>query len=101
MSNTSTIRQSTYIKGDIYIDYANDETAVVGQDRISSLPKNSSAIEYWNYNTKTNGLCVQYKSSDTFYWYEGVPFVTIFALMNADSLGAFIAKEIKPNFSVA
>lgn len=46
-------------------------------------------------------LVVQYKNSDTFYRYEGVPFTAMFALMSADSLGAFIAREIKPNYSVA
>ena len=100
MNNTSTIRQST-LTSETYIDYANQELAVVGADTIGSLPHNSSAIKFWSYNIKTNELAVQYKSSDTFYRYEGVPFYTMFALMNADSLGAFIAKEIKPNYSVA
>jgi hypothetical protein len=100
MNNTSTIRQST-LTGDTYIDYANQETAVVSERGIASVPHNSSAIEYWSYKVMTNELVVQYKSSETFYRYESVPFSTIFALMNADSLGAFIAREIKPNFSVA
>lgn len=97
--NTSTIRQSTL--GDTFIDYANQEKAVVSDLSIGSCPHNSSAVQYWSYKVKTNELVVQYKSSETFYRYEGVPFSTIFALMNAESLGAFIAKEIKPNFSIA
>jgi hypothetical protein len=100
MSNTSTIRQSTYT-GDTFIDYANKEMAVIDDRRISSVAIHSSAIYYWSYDIVSNELVVQYKSSDTYYHYVGVPFSTIFALMNADSLGAFIAKEIKPNFSVA
>ena len=99
MNNTSTIKQTSY--GVSVIEYTNNETAIVSDDRIGSICLNSSAIGYWTYNTKTNGLTVQYKSSETFYDYVGVPFSTIFAPMNADSLGAFIAREIKPNFSVA
>lgn len=100
MNNTSTIRQSPST-GSPLIDYANQEMAVVENDSISSIPKNSTAIQFWSYTIKTSELAVQYKSSKTAYRYEGVPFSTIFALMWADSLGAFIAKEIKPNFSVA
>jgi hypothetical protein len=83
------------------VTYANNEWAWVREDSISSAPMHSTAISHWHYNVKTNVLTVQYKNSETFYDYEGVPFTAMFALMTADSLGAFIAKEIKPNFSVA
>ena len=83
------------------LTYANGEWAWILGDSIACTVKNSSAIEYWSYDTVRNELLVKYKSSPTGYTYYGVPFATMFALMSADSLGAFIAKEIKPNFSVA
>jgi hypothetical protein len=86
--------------GDL-LTYANDEWAWITDDLVSSSPRNSTAVGFWYYDVKAKSLVVQYKSSKTFYRYEGVPFATMFALMSADSLGAFIAREIKPNFSVA
>lgn len=85
------------------LTYANDEWAHFQRDGqiLASCPKNSSAVQFWYYNLSDQELVVQYKKSETFYHYEGVPFPTMFALMSADSLGAFIAREIKPNFSVA
>lgn len=83
------------------LTYANDEWAWVSKDYIASSPMHSSAIGFWSYEVVTQLLIVKYKNGDTFYTYEGVPFPTMFALMSADSLGAFIAREIKPNFSVA
>jgi hypothetical protein len=98
MSNTITYENTSIGQ---CITYANEEWAWVIGDAIACTVKNSSAIAYWSYNTSNNELRVQYKSSDTNYTYYGVPFSTLFALMTADSLGAFIAKEIKPNFSIA
>lgn len=87
--------------GDL-ITYANNEWAFVHEDYIASIPSHSTAIEHWAYYPKTGKLVVVYKSSpNTFYRYEGVGFATIFAMLTADSLGAFIAKEIKPNHSLA
>ena len=83
------------------VTYANDEWAWVSGDYIASHTKHSTAIAWWKYEVSTQFLVVQYKNSDTFYRYEGVPFTAMFALMSADSLGAFIAREIKPNYSVA
>ena len=82
------------------VTYANNEWAWVREEHISSSTRYSTAIEWWQYNVKTNKLVVQYKNSETFYNYYGVPFALVFALMTADSLGAFIAKEIKPHYSV-
>ena len=82
------------------VTYANNEWAWVRDEYISSSTRYSTAIEWWQYNVKTNKLVVQYKNSETFYNYYGVPFALVFALMTADSLGAFIAKEIKPHYSV-
>ena len=96
MSNTLTYDTDTRP----CVTYANNEWAWVREDSISSATLYSTAIEYWYYNVKTNVLTVHYKNSDTYYDYEGVPFTAMFALMSADSLGAFIAKEIKPKYGL-
>jgi len=84
------------------LTYANGETAYFYEGNIlSSITKNSTAIQFWYYDLTTTKLVVQYKSSETFYHYEGVPFQVIFDLLLADSLGQFIAKVVKPNYSVA
>ena len=100
---TTTITKTTITKDRDLITYANGEWAHFQKDGtiLASLPHNSTAIEFWYYNLADQELVVQYKSSETFYHYEGVPFSVIFDLMLADSLGAFIAKEVKPNYSVA
>ena len=98
MSNTLTYDKTSH--GNL-ITYANNEWAWVQDDNISSCTRHSTAISFWVYYPKSGKLAVQYKSSPTFYHYEGVPFSVMFALMSADSLGNFIAKEVKPNYSVA
>lgn len=97
MSNT--ITPNKYISTGL--DYANGETAFMYTDSIASTVENSTAVNFWSYDLPTKKLTVRYKSSPMFYCYEGVPIQVIFALMLADSLGAFIAKEVKPNYSVA
>lgn len=99
MSNTLTYKKTKL--GNLQVTYTNDEWAFITGDYIASNPRHSTAIAWWKYETKTNELVIRYKNSDTFYHYVGVPFATMFALMSADSLGEFIAREIKPNFSVA
>lgn len=83
--------------------YANGEHAffIMEGKFLASMPQESSAIKFWSYDLANGDLTVQYKSSLTFYKYEGVPFQVIFDLMLADSLGHFIAKVVKPNYSVA
>lgn len=98
MSNTITYENNSIGQ---CLTYANGEWAWVIGDAIACTVKNSSAIAYWSYSTSNKELRVKYKSSETTYTYYGVPFSAMFALMSADSLGAFIAKEIKPNFSIA
>ena len=85
------------------LTYANGETACFIMDGkyLSSVVRNSTAIQFWYYDLNANKLVVQYKSSETYYHYEGVPFQVVFDLMLADSLGHFIAKVVKPNYSVA
>jgi ABC-type molybdate transport system substrate-binding protein len=95
----------TYTKSELNTDdaiyYTNNEVAFINKDYIASYVQNSSAIQHWAFHFATKELVVLYKSSDTHYHYEGVPFQEIFALMSADSLGSFIAKTIKPTYSVA
>lgn len=97
MSNTITKRDTDCLA------YSNNEHAffLANGAYLASSPKNSSAIQFWSYDIGNGNLAVQYKSSPTFYRYEGVPFQVIFDLMLADSLGQFIAKVVKPNYSVA
>lgn len=99
MSNTANIQRSLTGKF-TYIDYANGETAIVGKNYIMSWPTNSTAIAEWTYRPAVQRLVVAYKNSTTPYIYEGVPVSVIFAMLTADSLGAFIAREVKPNYGV-
>lgn len=80
--------------------YANQEMAWFSDERIGSSVLHSSAIAYWSYNPSSKELAVKYLSSDTHYIYEQVPYSVIFDMMFADSLGAFIAKSIKPLYSI-
>ena len=99
MSNTATFRKSLTGKF-TYIDYANGEWAMVGKTSIWSQPDHSTAIAEWAYYPASQTLTVMYKNGDTRYRYEGVPMSVIFSMMTADSLGAFIAREVKPHYSV-
>lgn len=94
---------TTITKDKDLITYANGEWAHFQRNGtvLASCPNNSSAVQFWYYNLAEQELVVQYKKSETFYHYENVPFSVIFDLMLADSLGAFIAKEVKPKYSVA
>jgi hypothetical protein len=80
--------------------YANGEMAILEGDEIRSFCLKSSAIRWWSYNVVTKNLTVKYHSGEKYYKYEGVPYSIIIEMMFADSLGAFIAKTIKPNYSV-
>jgi hypothetical protein len=99
MSNTATLKKSLTGKF-TYIDYANGECAIVGKSYIMSFPENSTAIAEWTYRPAKQTLSVIYKKGDTRYTYEAVPMSVIFAMLTADSLGAFIAREVKPNYGV-
>lgn len=99
MSNTATFTKSPTSKF-TYIGYANSETAYVGSTYIWSYPRHSTAIAEWEYRPDRQTFVVVYKASETRYLYEGVPMSVIFSMMTADSLGAFIAREVKPNYSV-
>lgn len=57
----------------------------------------SSAVECVTYSLDTNTLGIAYTGNKQ-YFYREVPFATVIQMLNADSVGAFIAKRIKPNF---
>lgn len=99
MSNTATIQPAVTGKF-TYITYANNECAIVAKAFIYSFPENSTAVAEWTYRPAEQTLSVIYKNGDTRYTYEGVPMSTVFAMLTAESLGAFIAREVKPNFGV-
>jgi hypothetical protein len=59
----------------------------------------SSAISNWQWTPQF--FSVTYKSSKTVYFYHGIPFTTIVGLLATQSVGKFIATEIKAKFPVA
>ena len=87
--------------GILFLDYSNGEQALVSRLTIWSQPENSTAIAEWEYDPKRETLTVIYKNGETRYTYEGVPMKMVFLMMSADSLGSFVAREIKPKYSVA
>lgn len=98
-NTTNTVTYADHETGHM-VTYANNEWAWVKEDSIASYTTYSTAVQWWRYEAKYGILTVQYKNNDTYYKYEGVPFYTVFAMLTADSLGAFIAREVKPHFSV-
>ena len=57
----------------------------------------SSAVEQVHYDAAHERLDIRYTGGDL-YSYFGVPPETYRALLAADSAGAFVNREIKPNF---
>jgi hypothetical protein len=74
------------------------DNAFLHEERIGSNAFSSSSVEYWSYKPDKKELVIQYKSSEVFYVYEGVPFSVLFGLLSAESIGSFVAKEVKPNY---
>jgi len=58
-------------------------------------PVQSSNIAAVGYDNIKNCLYVQFKGKDTVYEYLGVPLETYEAMMTADSIGSFYAKNIR------
>lgn len=98
-TETLTVTPMKYQPEVLCVDYANGEMAFIDPSGdIRSAPKHSSAVKFWSWREGT--LCVIYQSSDTMYYYEGVPVTLAWELMLAESVGAFIAKRVKPNYEV-
>lgn len=81
------------------IHYGDGEMAFLRKDAISSVMSRSEAVAYWQWFR--GELTVQYQGSEAYYRYKGVSLATVFGLMNAESAGAFVATQIKPNHEVA
>lgn len=64
-----------------------------------SFSPESSAVKYISYLMADERLSVTYSNGQT-YFYDEVKFPTVIQLLDADSVGAFIAKQIKPNYKV-
>jgi len=77
---------------------ASGDNAFQNGERIGSFATESKSVEYWSYDAEQKELTVQYKSSKAFYIYASVPFSTLFGLLTAESIGSFVAKEVKPNY---
>lgn len=83
---------------EVTITHGDRETATMNGDSIFCAPRKSTAVTLWKY--KGGVLMVLYKGSKHYYRYEGVTMAKVFQMMAAESLGAFIAEEIKPNHKV-
>lgn len=99
MSETALTHINSVVGKGLY--YANGEMAWITGDNVRCSCQYSTAIQYWDYNVVTKHFVVKYKSGEKYYTYEGVPYSVIIGMMFADSIGSFITKEIKPNYSVS
>ena len=62
------------------------------------IPVESSNVHSVGYNEKTNEMFVQFLTKSV-YKYKEVPKVVYDALFEADSVGCYLNKKIKPNFA--
>lgn len=61
---------------------------------LSRVPVKSSNIVSVGYDPESQILEIEFRGGSV-YQYQNVPTMTHFALMSADSIGSFVAKEIK------
>ncbi len=66
-------------------------------DEIEMIDVVSSNVASIGHNGLTNELRVRFKSGQM-YSYSGVPVHVFLDLLNADSVGGYLAKEIKGNY---
>ena len=72
----------------------------MSEGNLFCFPDNSSSISYWS--VWGAGLTVQFHGSpNTYYTYKGVPAILVTALIFAESIGSFIATEIKGKYECA
>lgn len=55
----------------------------------------SDSVEFVWYNRNTQQVAIEWMDSVNLYVYDGVPFDVVVAAVNADSVGAAVAKNIK------
>jgi hypothetical protein len=66
---------------------------------VSCQVAESTSIKYWSWGR--NLLTVEFvQSPNKYYHYQGVPYSTVVELLNADSVGSFVARQIKPNYEL-
>jgi hypothetical protein len=61
-------------------------------------PVDSSCLSHVGYHEPLNYLYCTFHSSGMTYIFPGVPFAEYEALMNADSIGKYFTKNIKPRY---
>lgn len=65
--------------------------------RLSFHSTSSTSINQWSWADDT--LTVKYNgTTDKVYHYHKVPYSVAIALLDAKSMGSYIAKEVKPNY---
>ena len=99
MTSTATAIQYQQTVRDLPMPRGNGTFTVYDDGHIVGEP-DSSAIEMFHYMTNRGTLVVIYKGSEKKYFYEAVPAYKIFQMLASESIGAFIAKAIKPHHEV-
>jgi hypothetical protein len=70
-----------------------DDGAIVGNPE-------SSAIHQFTYLPHTQCLVIEYVGNSEHYYYDDVPAYKVFQMLASESIGAFVAKAIKPHHLV-
>jgi hypothetical protein len=96
---TSTAIQYQPAQHDLPMPKGNGTFIVFADGTLMGHPE-SSAVSEWNYLVHTATLVVEYKGSTKQYFYEEVPSYKVFQMLASESIGAFIAKAIKPHHQV-
>lgn len=80
----------------IPIETDNGRVRLMPSGNLVCLSPDSTAIANWVYLTDKKVLAVKWGTRE--YHYRGVPFSVVYGLMSADSVGAFMNKEVKPKY---
>jgi hypothetical protein len=99
MNTTAIAIQYQSTVRDLPMPRGNGTFTVYDDGHLVSYPE-SSAIDLLHYMPNTETLVVIYKGSEKKYFYEAVPSYKIFQMLASESIGAFIAKAIKPHHEV-
>ncbi len=67
------------------------------QLKIKLLPVVATTIKRMGYDTSTQTMAIEFKS-DTLYHYYNVPKQVYLDMLNSESIGSFLAKEIKDKY---
>jgi hypothetical protein len=61
-------------------------------------PVDSSSVEMIGYDDESTTLFVRFRDSSGVYMYEGVEQATVNELLEADSVGSYVNRVIKPRY---